>query len=123
MKYAIINRLGVLAFPKCGARDAEYIAIRRLTASAVARTINVGAFSVINCTAANWAVPAMTITENPMVWARLNPASVATTPNSIPKGKATTRNGNPLRKPVRKYPCSEVADIWLLLAYLCLGAI
>ncbi len=50
----------------------------------------------------NWAAPAITITLIAMVSASGQPASPATTPNSIPNGTITTRNGRPSRTPSQK---------------------
>ena len=63
--------------------------------------ITVGACSCISCTAVNCAAPAMITTENPMTWARFSPASVPTTPKSIPKGATTNRKGRAARIPRR----------------------
>ena len=67
--------------------------MRRLTASAEARTIRVGASSTISCSAVNWAAPAITTIEKAMVSATLRPASVARTPKSTANGPTTSING------------------------------
>ena len=64
-------------------------------------TTMVGASSTISCTAVNCAAPAMTRVENPITCARFNPASVPTTPKSIPKGTTTSKNGSAPVAPFR----------------------
>ena len=59
--------------PIQGVSEAEYIAMRRLTASAEASAISAGALSVSSCSAVNCAAPAMTSTEKPIVSASDSP--------------------------------------------------
>ena len=73
--------------------------MRRLTASAEARTTRTGAFSDMNCRAANCEAPATTSMENAMTWLSGKPASVATTPKSIANGITTITKGKASSKP------------------------
>ena len=84
------------------ASEAEYIAIRRFTASAEMITMIVGALSVNSCSAVSWAAPAMTRIEKVMVSRTLSPDSVATTPKSRPNGPTTRMNGAASRTPLQK---------------------
>ena len=89
------------ALPRCGVSAAEYIAMRRFTASAVASTITVGASSAIICSAVNCAAPAITMMEKPITSTMFSPASEPTTPNSRPKGTMTSAKGAEARQPRR----------------------
>ena len=87
------------AAPTCGVSEAEYIAMRKLTASAEASATKIGALSTSSCRAVNCAAPAITTTEKLSASTTLSPASVATTPNSRANGVTTRKNGAPSRKP------------------------
>ncbi len=78
------------------------------TASAVISTISSGAFSVISWIAVNCAAPAMTTLEKLRVCNTFSPASVATTPNTRPKGPTISTKGPPLRTPCQKLCRGEI---------------
>jgi hypothetical protein len=90
------------AAPSQGRSEAEYIAIRRFTASAVSTTMIVGAFSDICWSAANCEAPAMTKKEKAKVSTTSSPASVATTPKTSAKGPTTSVKGSASRAPRQK---------------------
>ena len=87
---------------KCGAREAEYIASLRFTASAARIATTTGAPSDTISISTNCEAPAMTKLVSTMTLARSIPAAVATTPNNIPNGATTSMKGRPDSTPARK---------------------
>jgi type 1 fimbria pilin len=82
-------------------REAEYIAMRRFTASDDSSTTTVGVLSSSSCSAVNCAAPAKVVMVKNMVSKIDNPASVATTPSNSANGVTTRINGAPWRTPVQ----------------------
>ena len=82
--------------------EAEYIAMRRLTTAPVSTAKSAGALSIISCSAAIWAAPAIMMAVIAMASTASSPASVASAPKMKPKGATASSTGAAAQAPARK---------------------